>query len=555
MMSDSKYLIKEGEITIRSGILKQKNKRYCRLYKNGESVFLNCYESKGNTLKVKNTFTLSRVKGFDKVVKEFSKEFYIDVHLKKEKFSLIFSNQTDTESWNNCLQNNAHFAVGREESSSVDDDDSDTGFKDNILYDSGPEKTARFDVTLKQNEDTKRLGLTSTYRLYVSEVCLMLEDMVKKEAKYRWYYDALRRYGKQGNDFVIQAGRRSETGAGTFTFTYEDSSEITKSIDRLTKRRVSEQLTSKLGFSQSETKRPLSNRMSEPIPRGEQSHPPTKHILSLEENTDMKASLTRYQYPHISPEMKRELEGVISGRIELVRKKSSKSKMEIQKSKKEKDEEKEKGLGAISKSEDKKPNDKTEQEFIKEENDQDSENLYDELELPLDLNRVTKPLFEKADQGDNPTQKRVSLSDKKPEEPEEHEEPSVYADAQPTRQEAWKNYGSQDEEHVENYELIKAGASQNVLSKPFDKITSDEEEIDDTYDHAFLAEKNLKKENIAKDSKNVYGTSSGKDILEIETEGELCDPVYESIENCDGLYSKQKCIPQSEALENADIRL
>ncbi|CAC5409573.1 unnamed protein product [Mytilus coruscus] len=540
-MSDSKYLIKEGEITIRSGILKQKNKRYCRLYKNGESVFLNCYESKGNTLKVKNTFMLSRVKGFDKVVKEFSKEFYIDVHLKKEKFSLIFSNQTDTESWHNCLQNNAHFAVGREESSSVDDDDdSDTGFKDNILYDSGPENTARFDVTLKQNEDTKRLGLTSTYRLYVSEVCLMLEDMVKKEAKYRWYYDALRRYGKQGNDFVIQAGRRSETGAGTFTFMYENSSEITKSIDRLTKRRASEQLTSKLGFSQSETKRPLPNRMSEHLPRREQSPPPTKQILSLGDNTDIKASLTRN---HIFPELKRELEDAISGR-----------KIKIQKNKKEKDEEKEKGLGAISKSEDKKPNDKTEQEFIKEENDQDSENLYDELE-PRDLNGTTKPLFEKSDQGDNPTQKRASLSDKKPEESEEHEEPSVYTDAQPTRQEAWKNYGLQDEEHVENYELIKAGSSQNALSKPFDKITSDEEEIDDTYDHAFLAEKNLKKENIAKDSKNVYGASSGKDILEIETEGELCDPDYESIENFDGLYSKQKCIPQSEALENADIRL
>lgn len=417
-------------------------------------------------------------------------------------------------------------------------------------------------MTLKQNEDTERLGLTSTYRLYVSEVCLMLEDVVTKEAKYRWYYDALRRYGKQDNDFVIQAGRRSETGAGTFAFMYEDSSAITKSIDRLTRRRASEQLTNKLGFSQSETKKTSSNRMSEPIPRAEQSPPPTKQIVEAADNTDIKES-TKFQYPHLtsSAEFKRELQDKVSGKTKSIGDLSSKSNMEIQKSKEQKNTEKEKGLVAISKSKDKKPNDKAELAVTIEENDQDSENLYDELELPLESNKVTKPLSEKTDQGDNTTKKRASLSDKKhvaPETPDAHEvteepeEPSVYEDAQTSRQEAWKNQGTEEEEHVENYELIKAGASQNALSKPFEGVTNNEEEIDDTYDHAFQAEKNLKKENIANDSKNVYGTSSGKDILKVETEVEICDPDYECIENYEGLYSKQKCIPQSEVNEDTD---
>lgn len=130
---------------------KQKNKRYCKLIKNGESLILECYDSKGNTstLKLRNRFKLSRVKGFDKVIKEFSKDFYIDVFLKKQKFSLLFSNQTETDSWYNCLQNNAKVAVGNEESSSVvddDDDESETGFKDNVLYDSGPENSKLFGI-------------------------------------------------------------------------------------------------------------------------------------------------------------------------------------------------------------------------------------------------------------------------------------------------------------------------------------------------------------------------------------------------------------------------
>lgn len=69
--------------------------------------------------------------------------------MKKQKFSLLFSNQTETDSWYNCLQNNAQVAVGNEESSSVgdnDDDESETGFKDNVLYDSGPENSKLFGI-------------------------------------------------------------------------------------------------------------------------------------------------------------------------------------------------------------------------------------------------------------------------------------------------------------------------------------------------------------------------------------------------------------------------
>ena len=49
----------------------------------------------------------------------------------------------------------------------------------------------------------------------------MLEDLEKQEPKYKWYYDQLRRYGKTGNDFTIESGRRSESGEGIFVFMHE----------------------------------------------------------------------------------------------------------------------------------------------------------------------------------------------------------------------------------------------------------------------------------------------------------------------------------------------
>jgi hypothetical protein len=57
--------------------------------------------------------------------------------MKKDKFSLIFNNQVETESWYNSLQENCQFCEGREDSSCTGDDDS--GMKDNSLYVSQPE--------------------------------------------------------------------------------------------------------------------------------------------------------------------------------------------------------------------------------------------------------------------------------------------------------------------------------------------------------------------------------------------------------------------------------
>ena len=120
---------------------KQKHKRWCQLYQDSNGhVILECFENREQKDKVKNSFVLNSVKNLDKVVKDSSKDYYIDVHLKREKFSLIFSSQSETESWYYSLQNNIEICGDGREDSCVSFGEDESGLKDNILYDTKPEE-------------------------------------------------------------------------------------------------------------------------------------------------------------------------------------------------------------------------------------------------------------------------------------------------------------------------------------------------------------------------------------------------------------------------------
>ena len=549
-MTESKDILRQGDLILRSGLLKQKHKRWCQLCKEiGEPIcLLECFESKDQRDKVKNSFLLSQVKTIDKVVKESSKDYFIDVHMKKDKFSLIFNNQVETESWYNSLQENCQFCEGREDSSCTGDDDS--GMKDNSLYVSQPE-AVRFDITLKQNDDTKRLNLKSTYRLHVSNVCLMLEDLEKQEPKYKWYYDQLRRYGKTGNDFTIESGRRSESGEGIFVFIHENPTKILKSIDKLTKRKHNEQLTTKLNFSQSESEQNSTNRSSEPICKQEVSPISPKKASSLKDKDDKssKAPIIRQQSAKMPVGFKNELEETMN--------KGKTMNERSQKSKKEKQEEKNRGFGFTffkPKEKDKKSKDaKNEQVNEKELRQYPKENLYDEPEMSPEIIKQSEPIYEEADQDITPFR---PAKGKQPLSPPV--EPSLYSVAIPTRQHAWKNHGLQEEEHLKNDASIKAAASQKGERNSYKHVS---EEEDDTYDHAFLNDKNRLKKKDESDSKNIYGTASGKtfQIPEVDYEGayELQDD-EELVEYDDAVSTQQmmKCYkppPVTEAYEDVDL--
>jgi hypothetical protein len=359
----------------------------------------------------------------------------------------------------------------------------------------------------------------------------MLEDLEKQEPKYKWYYDQLRRYGKTGNDFTIESGRRSESGEGIFVFIHENPTKILKSIDKLTKRKHNEQLTPKLNFSQSESEQNSTHRSSEPICKKPASPISPKKASSLKDKDDKssKAPIIRQLSTKMPVGFKNELEETMN--------KSKTMNERSQKSKKEKQEEKNRGFGFTffkPKEKDKKSKDaKNEQVNEKELRQYPKENLYDEPEMSPEIIKRSEPIYEEADQDITPFR---PANGKQPLSPPV--EPSLYAIAIPNRQHAWKNDGLQEEDERNSYKHVS-------------------EEEDDTYDHAFLNDQNRLKKKDESDSKNIYGTASGKEIQTPEADYELQDD-EELVEYDDAVSTQQmmRCYkppPVTEAYEDVDL--
>lgn len=547
-MTDLKDVIKQGEIILRekSGILKQKHKRWCVLCRNKERfTSLEFYEKQDQLDKLKTSYTLTDVKNIDKVVKESSKDFYIDVYTKKDKFSLIFSNQADTESWFNCLHEYSSFWEGREDSSNTGDNSEQSGLIDNVLYDSQPDETARFDVRLKLNSDVERLQLHSHYRLHVSNVCLMLEDLDTQEPKFKWYYENLRKYGKQGSDFIIIAGRRSESGEGTFVFIHDNPSSITKAIDKLTKRKHNEQLTSKLNFPDSEKQ--TSNRTSEPLPQRDESPVPERaSSLKDKEESLSKQPLTRQHSAQFSSDFKHELEETVQ-KSKTFSEKSFKSKKEKHDSK----DEKKKGFGFFKSKDKKSKEDKNNEADIKDHQGYQKEHLYDEPELSPEVKKPVEPIYEEADQNVGHARDHKVVNEKVPLKPNDQ---NLYAQANPNRQHAWKKQGLQEEEHLENYDSIKeAAASQKSQQKSLSK-KEDSEDIDYLYDHGFQGTKYKNRTKNSEDPKNVYGFSSGRELKVEEGDYELGDDDFAEYDDALSTQnSRKEYRPQLDAYEDVEI--
>uniref|UniRef100_A0A671RWQ1 Docking protein 2-like n=1 Tax=Sinocyclocheilus anshuiensis TaxID=1608454 RepID=A0A671RWQ1_9TELE len=98
------------------------------------------------------------------------------------------------------------------------------------------------DVTLKTgvmiNEASVRCGLKGQYWLQAGEDMLVLQDLETRRTVMEWPYKLLRRYGRDKMLFSIEAGRRCESGPGTFNFETRQSDEIirlTESAIRLQK--------------------------------------------------------------------------------------------------------------------------------------------------------------------------------------------------------------------------------------------------------------------------------------------------------------------------------
>ncbi|CAI5668481.1 unnamed protein product [Oreochromis niloticus] len=114
--------------------------------------------------------------------------------------------------------------------------DSNGGPKDlqmaeNLIYYSR-EEVNEFWVTIQRTEASERCGLAGNYWLKAESDVLILKEPKTKRHVLVWPYKLLRRYGRDRVMFSFEAGRRCDSGPGTFTFETKQGNEIFILVDQ-----------------------------------------------------------------------------------------------------------------------------------------------------------------------------------------------------------------------------------------------------------------------------------------------------------------------------------
>uniref|UniRef100_A0A8C1W8M8 Docking protein 1a n=1 Tax=Cyprinus carpio TaxID=7962 RepID=A0A8C1W8M8_CYPCA len=100
-----------------------------------------------------------------------------------------------------------------------------------VIYNVSFILVSEFKVVVLQNEASVRCGLKGQYWLQAGEDMLVLQDLETRRTVIEWPYKLLRRYGRDKMLFSIEAGRRCESGPGTFNFETRQSDEILRLIE------------------------------------------------------------------------------------------------------------------------------------------------------------------------------------------------------------------------------------------------------------------------------------------------------------------------------------
>ncbi|XP_037621804.1 docking protein 1-like isoform X1 [Sebastes umbrosus] len=109
--------------------------------------------------------------------------------------------------------------------------------EENQIYASADE-VSQFWVTVQRTDAATRCGLKGSYWLQVGRESLLLRE-TKKNVVREWPYELLRRYGKDKLALTIEAGRRCDSGPGTFTFETQQAETIFCLIQSTIKRKTS----------------------------------------------------------------------------------------------------------------------------------------------------------------------------------------------------------------------------------------------------------------------------------------------------------------------------
>ncbi|KAM7009684.1 uncharacterized protein LKV04_001622 [Tautogolabrus adspersus] len=136
--------------------------------------------------------------------------------------------------------------------------------EENQIYASTNE-ASEFWVVVQRTEAATRCGLQGSYFLQVGPEALLLKEKQKKSIIREWPYELLRRYGKDKLALTIEAGRRCDSGPGTFSFETQQAEKIFSLIQVTIKRKTSPVT---LGIPNQESEKSISNiQAHSPLPK------------------------------------------------------------------------------------------------------------------------------------------------------------------------------------------------------------------------------------------------------------------------------------------------
>ncbi|XP_071393286.1 docking protein 1b [Centroberyx affinis] len=107
----------------------------------------------------------------------------------------------------------------------------DLQMSENLIYYSR-EEVNEFWVSVQRTEASERCGLSASYWLKADSDVLILKDPKTKRNVLVWPYKLLRRYGRDRVMFSFEAGRRCDSGPGSFTFETKQGNEIFQLVEQ-----------------------------------------------------------------------------------------------------------------------------------------------------------------------------------------------------------------------------------------------------------------------------------------------------------------------------------
>ncbi|XP_076001921.1 uncharacterized protein dok1a [Genypterus blacodes] len=110
--------------------------------------------------------------------------------------------------------------------------------EENQIYASADEVSA-FLVVVQKTDAAARCDLEGKYWIQIGKESLVLKETQTKNIVREWPYHLLRRYGNDNLTLTIEAGRRCDTGPGTFIFKTEQADNMFSLIQKSIKKKTS----------------------------------------------------------------------------------------------------------------------------------------------------------------------------------------------------------------------------------------------------------------------------------------------------------------------------